>query len=69
MEEGWKEVYMGAKEYKVQMAKDILERAGVKFVVLNQHDSAIQSFGEYRIYTDEKDVEQAVELLKSLKGE
>lgn len=69
MEEGWKEVYMAAKEYKVEMAKDILENAGVKFVVLNQHDSAIQSFGEYRIYTEEKDVERAVELLKQLKGE
>jgi len=69
MEEGWKEVYMTAEEYKAEMAKDILENAGIKFVVLNQHDSAIQSFGEYRIYTEDVDEKRAVELLKQLKGE
>lgn len=69
MEEGWKEVYMTAEEYKTEIAKDILESAGIRFVVINQHDSAIQSFGEYRIYTAEENVEQAVELLKQLKGE
>lgn len=69
MEKGWKEVYLTAEDYKAEIAKDLLENAGIKFVVMNQHDSAIQSFGEYRIYTAEKDVERAVELLKELKGE
>ena len=69
MEKGWKEVYLTAEDYKAEIAKDLLENAGIKFVVMNQHDSAIQSFGEFRIYTAEKDVERAVELLKELKGE
>lgn len=67
MEKGWKEVYITAVEYKAEMAKDILENAGIKFVVINQHDSAIQSFGEFCIYTAEENAEQAVELLKHLK--
>lgn len=69
MEKGWKEVYLTAEEYKAEIAKDLLENAGIKFVVINQHDSAIQSFGEYRIYTAEENAERAVELLKQLKGE
>ena len=69
MEEGWKEVYMTASEYKAEMAKDKLETAGMKVVVLNQHDTAIQSFGEYRIYVADENVVTAVELLKELKGE
>lgn len=69
MEEGWKEVYMTAHEYKAEMAKEKLEEANMKVVVMNQHDTAIQSFGEYRLYVAEENVAKAVELLKELKGE
>ncbi len=69
MEKGWEEVYMTAEEYKAEMAKDILENAGIKVVVINQHDSAYQAFGEYRVYTAEENAERAAELLKELKGE
>ena len=69
MEEGWKEVFMTGSEYKAEMAKDKLEAARIKVVVLNQHDTAIQSFGEYRLYVAEENVANAVELLKELKGE
>lgn len=69
MEEGWKEVFMTASEYKAEMAKDKLEAAAIKVVVLNQHDTAIQSFGEYRLYVAEENFDKAVELLKALKGE
>lgn len=69
MEEGWKEIYMTASEYKAEMAKDKLKAAAIKVVVLNQHDTAIQSFGEYRLYVAEENVANAVELLKELKGE
>jgi hypothetical protein len=67
MQEGWKEVFLTIHEYKATMAKDILENAGIKAVVLNQHDSAYKSFGDYMIYVDESDEEKALELLKELK--
>lgn len=67
MEKGWKEVYMTALEYKASIAKELLENEGVKAVVMNQHDSAYQSFGEIRIYVAEKDAEKAALLLKNLK--
>ncbi len=69
MEKGWTEVYMTASEYKAEMAKDLLENAGLKAVVLNQHDTAYQAFGEYLIYVADENVTKAVELLKELKGE
>jgi len=67
MEKGWIEVYTTAHEYKASIAKELLENDGIKAVVLNQHDSAYQIFGDFSIYVAEKDAERAVLLLKNLK--
>ena len=68
MEKGWKVVYFTAHEYKADIAKEILENEGIKVVVLNQHDSTYQSFGEISLYVADEDEEKAVELLKNLKN-
>ena len=68
MEEGWKEIFMTADEYKADMAKAILENAGIKAVVMNQHDSAYKSFGDFLVFVPEQDEERSVELLKELKS-
>ncbi|MFW5830915.1 MAG: DUF2007 domain-containing protein [Prolixibacteraceae bacterium] len=68
MEKGWKEIFMTAEEYKADMAKDILENAGIKAVVMNQHDTAYKSFGDFLVYVPEQDEERSLELLKDLKS-
>ncbi|HKI88890.1 MAG TPA: DUF2007 domain-containing protein [Draconibacterium sp.] len=68
MEKGWKEVYLTAQEYKADFAKELLENAGIKVVVMNQHDTAIKSFGDFVLYVSEKDEKRSVELLKELKN-
>ncbi len=68
MEKGWKEVFLTAHEYKASMAKDILESAGIETVILNQHDSAYQSFGNIVVYVTEANEEKALKLLKELKS-
>ena len=68
MEKGWKEVYMTAHEYKAQMAKELLESESIKVVVLNQHDTAYQSFGEFVMYVAEENEKKALEILKNLKN-
>jgi len=67
MEKGWKEVFMTVHEYKASMAKDMLENAGIKAVVLNQHDSAYQTFGEFSVLVAEVDEVKAVGIIKELK--
>ena len=67
MEKDWKEVFMTVHEYKASMAKDMLDNAGIKAVVLNQHDSAYQSFGEFSVLVAETDEAKAVEIIKELK--
>ena len=67
MEKGWVEIYMTAHEYKATMAKDMLENAGIKAVVLNQRDSAFQSFSEFSVHVAESDKVKAIEILKELK--
>lgn len=69
MEKGWKEIYATSVEYKAEMAKDLLEQSNIKAVILNQHDSAYQVFGEFRLFVSEENLDQANEVLKSLKGE
>ncbi|WP_297088522.1 DUF2007 domain-containing protein [uncultured Draconibacterium sp.] len=69
MEPGWEEIYMTAHEYKAEMAKDLLESAGIKTVLLNQHDSAYQNFGEFRLYVAKENRTEAINLIKDLKGE
>lgn len=68
MEKGWKEVFLTAHEYKATMAKDILENAGLKAVIMNQHDTAYQSFGDFVVYVEETEEQKALELLKGLKN-
>ena len=68
MEEGWKQVFMSAIEYKSVMAKDILENQGIKVMVLNQHDSAFHNFGEFSVYVAKENATRAIELLKELKN-
>ena len=67
MEKGWKEILITAHDYKAEMAREILENEGIKAVVMNQHDSAIQSIGNYYVYVAEKDEARAIELIKNLK--
>lgn len=67
MEKGWTEVYITAHDYKAEMAKEILENEGIQVVVMNQHDSAIQSIGNFYLYVAEKDEAMAIELIKNLK--
>lgn len=68
MEKGWVDVFMTAQEYKATMAVDILESAGIKAVLMNQHDSAYKSFGDFVVYVEEKEKQAALELLKELKN-
>ena len=68
MEKGWKEVYMTAHEYKAEMAKEILENEGINVVIMNQKDTAYQTFGEISVYVAEADEERAIGLLKNLKN-
>jgi hypothetical protein len=67
MENGWKEVFLTAHEYKATLAKDLLENEGLEVVVVNQHDTAIKSFGDYVIYVKESNEQKALQLLKELK--
>ena len=67
MEKGWTEIYTTASEYKAEIAKDVLANASIKAVVLNQHDTAHQAFGEFRVFVADENIETAVALLKELK--
>lgn len=68
MEKGWKEIFTTNQEYLATMAQSILEENNIKSVLLNQHDSAYNMFGEFKIYVDEPFIEKALELLKNLEN-
>jgi hypothetical protein len=68
MEEGWKTVFLTGEEYKANMAKDLLENEGIKAILMNQRDTAYQSFGNIEVYVQEADEQKALEILKELKN-
>jgi hypothetical protein len=68
MEKGWKEVFLTAMEYQAIIARDILERSGIKVVIMNQHDTIYSTFGEYVVYVPEESENLAIDLLKELKS-
>ncbi|MBT6006306.1 MAG: DUF2007 domain-containing protein [Prolixibacteraceae bacterium] len=59
---------MTSHEYKAEIARELLENEGIKVVVLNQHDSAYQTFGEFIIYVAQENKTRSIELLKELKN-
>ncbi len=67
MEKDWVEIFLTAHEYKATMAVDLLQSAGIKAVLMNQHDSAYKSFGDYVVYVEKSDEQTARDLLKELK--
>ena len=68
MEKEWKKVFLTGQEYKANMAKDILENAGIKAELIDQHDSVFQSFGDIEVFVHEENEQKALELLKDLKN-
>ena len=67
MEKGWTEVYTTSLEHQAAIAKDILENDSITAVIMNQKDSATQTFGEFTVLVAEENKAKAVEILKNLK--
>ena len=59
MEKDWTQVYTVDKQYKAELAKEILEEAGINAVIMNKRDSAYRSFGEFEVYVNKEFAETA----------
>ena len=69
MEKGWKQVFLTTSEYIADLAKNILEKDGIRVVILNQKDSSFHlSLGEIAVYVEEHFEARALELLKELEN-
>jgi len=68
MEKGWKEVFLTSLDYQAAIAKGILEENGINAVIIDQHDSAYNSFGDIIVYVEDEFEARALELLKELKN-
>lgn len=66
MEKDWKKIYFSGDEFKVLIARDILEENGINAVIMNQKDSSYTSFGDIELYIEEEDEEEALRILDQL---
>jgi hypothetical protein len=66
MEKDWKKIYFSGDEYKVLIARDLLEENGINAVIMNQKDSSYNSFGDVELYIEEEDEEEALRILDQL---
>jgi hypothetical protein len=67
MKKDWTLVYTVDQEYKAGLAKELLEEEGITAVIMNKHDSAYQTFGEFEVYVNNKFAEQARKKLQDSK--
>jgi len=66
MEKNWKKVYFSGDQFKVLIARDILEENGINSVIMNQKDSSYTSFGDVELYIEEQNEEEALRILDTL---
>jgi len=64
MEKDWTLIYTVDKQYKADLAKEILKEEGITAVVMNKRDSAYRSFGEFEVYVNNEFAEKAKKKLQ-----
>jgi len=64
MEKDWTIVYTVDKQYKADLAKEILKDLGITAVIMNKKDSAYQNFGEFEVYVNNEFAEKAKKKLQ-----
>jgi len=62
MKESWEKIYSSHFEHKAEIAKAILEDAGIQSVVVSKKDSAYL-FGELELYVHPDNVIRAIQIL------
>jgi len=58
-----KKVYTTPEKYLALLVKGSLENEGIEVVLLDQKDSAYTVLGEYELYVDLQDYEEAIEIV------
>ena len=66
MEKGWEKIFTTAQPYQAEVARQVLEEAGIQAVVINKKDSSYLVFGEAELYVKQDDVIRAKQLIKNL---
>ena len=62
MDNGWSIVYTVSSPITAELLRQALGEAGITSVVINQHDSSFQSFGNVEVYVADENLEQAKEI-------
>lgn len=68
MEQDFIKVYSSIDPIRADMAHDILYENNINSVILNKHDSMIQTLGEAEVYVHIDDRLKAIEILKNLES-
>jgi Zn-dependent membrane protease YugP len=66
MEKGWEKIFTTSQPYQAEVARQVLEEAGIQAVVINKKDSSYLAFGEAEVYVQQDDVIRAKQLIKNL---
>ena len=66
MEKGWTKVFNDSDEYRVSIAKHLLEDHKIESVVINHKDSTYVWMGEIELYVRNEQEAQAKDVLEQL---
>lgn len=67
--DNWVAVFETDQAYRAEMVKDILCDHNIEAIVLNQKDSSYIMLGSIRVMINQKDIEKATEILKTINCE
>ena len=67
--DNWAKIYSTTVHYKAEIAKDVLEQADIKSVIVDKKDSAYGVFGEIELYVQRENVVKAKHILNKNEAE
>ncbi len=62
----WQRVFTTDYSYRAEIAKDVLEDAGINSVILNKKDSSYNNFGRHEIHVLPEDVIRAKKIIENV---
>ena len=63
MDKNWAKIYASDADYKVDIAKNILDELEIQSVIVDKKDSAYGVFGEIELYVQRQNVIKALHIL------
>lgn len=68
MNDSWKKIHSTSFFHKAEIMKDLLQESQINAVIINKKDSSFNNFGNYEIFVNPMDEQEALALINETKS-